>query len=168
VGGACEYHLRVPARSPAAARRTARDAAAIALGGSVAQDRAALDRGYLPVDARTGRLFPLFAGGGEDDERMALRFARGLYRDRDARRAFLGRMRGSTERLLARPGSWAAVERLARTLLRKRTIPGERAAVVVARALASAGRRRPPWPAAGSSAPHPAGSAARVLRSTGR
>jgi hypothetical protein len=137
IGGACEYRFAVPSRGArAAVRRMVRDAAAVALGGSVAQDRAALERGYLALDPRTGRPFPLFTGGAEDDEKTALRFASRLYRDAGARRAFLGRMRTSAERLLAEPRNWAAVERLARALLRERTIEGAAAVRIVRRAAA--------------------------------
>lgn len=143
IGGACGYQFRRPGGPRGGLRRTARAGAAVALAGSVAQDVAMLERGFLALDAATGRPFPLFTAGAQDDERVAMRFAGFLYRGRAARRAFLQRMRASTERLLARRESWEAVRRLAGVLRRERTLAGDRAAESVARAVGStvAGRR---------------------------
>lgn len=142
IGGACAYEFALPRRgSPGAVRRVARAGAAVALAGSVAQDRVALLRGYVALDPRTGAPFALFAPGAEDDDRVAMRFAGRLHRPRATRRAFLGRMRTSTERLLARPEAWAAVRGLARALLRERTISGQEAAATISRIMARARRR---------------------------
>jgi hypothetical protein len=137
TGGACAYRFTVPSPGRAGAvRRMARAGVAVALAGSVAQDRFALERGYVALDPRTGAPFPLFAAGAEDDEHVAMGFAGRLLRSRAGRRAFLRRMRGSTERLLGRPEAWAAVGELARSLLRRRTLSGASVAVGVARAIA--------------------------------
>jgi hypothetical protein len=139
IGGACEYGFRVPRRTARrAVRRVVRATAAVALAGSVAQDRAALERGLVAVDPRTGAFFPLFAAGAEDDERIAIRFARRLHPRARERRAFLGRVRARVERTVADPHAWAAVRRLARALLRDRTLGGDRASAIARRAIAAA------------------------------
>lgn len=147
VAGACEYGFAVPRH---ASRRTLRGVvratAAVALAGSAAQDREALGRGLVPVDPRSGAPFPLFAPGAEDDERIATRFARRLHPALPARRAFLGRVRTRVEAVLDDPGAWAAVRRLARALVRERTLSGADAARTARRAIADAvrhGRARP-------------------------
>jgi len=157
IGGACGYQFRRAGR--AGLRRTARAGAAVALAGSVAQDAAMLERGFLALDAATGAPFPLFTAGAQDDERVAMRFAGTLYRGRAARRAFLQRMRASTERLLARPESWAAVRRLAAVLRRERTLAGSRAARGVARAVGHGAR------GGGSAARATASATSRSIRS---
>lgn len=141
-GGACEYRFRIPrARARSAERRLARAGAAVALAGSVAQDGAAAERGWMAVDEATGAPFRPFAPGAEDDARVAMRFARRAYRSREAQRAFLRRMRASTEKLLLRPKTWAVVRELARTLLDARTLCGDHVAQSVLRAMARAGAR---------------------------
>ena len=148
VGGACEYRFHIPrAGARSAVRRLARAGAAVAIAGSVAQDAAAAERGWVAVDAATGALFRPFAPGAGDDARVAKRFARRIYRSREAQRAFLLRMRSSTEALLRRPDTWTAVRGLARSLLQTRTLCGEHAVESVLRALAAAGARPPPAPA---------------------
>ncbi len=111
-GGACDVHvhLRVRAQGGLTPKvsgegiRFARAAAAVALGGSVAQDVAALERGYATLDARIGRPFALFSAGSDDDERAALAIARRLYRRAPEQREFLRRLRrGAAERDLG-PG----------------------------------------------------------------
>lgn len=140
VAGTCEYQFRTPrTASRSGALRLARAGAAVALAGSAAQDAVAAERGWVAVDARTGSLVRPFAPGAGDDARVAKRFARLVHRSPDAQRAFLGRMRASTDDLLCRPLAWAAVRRLARTLLRGRTLCGEHAVESVLRAIASAG-----------------------------
>ncbi len=141
-GGACESSFPRPAplRAPRAAslefaRRAVRAATAVVLGGSVAQDEAALARGYVGLDPSTGRPFPLFAAGAQDDARVAEAVAGLLYDAREARRRFLRRMRTTTQRLLTRPDNWSAVEALTRALLRRRTLRGARAAAILSRAL---------------------------------
>jgi hypothetical protein len=139
-GGACEYEFRIPrAGSRSAVLRLARAGAAVALAGSVAQDAVAAERGWVAVDAATGAPFRPFAPAAEDDARVAMRFARRIHRSPDARRAFLRRMRASTEGLLHRPGVWAAVSGLAHTLLHARTLHGKRVVEAILRALATAG-----------------------------
>jgi len=139
IGGACEYSFCVPrAASTSARRRIARAGAAVALAGSVAQDQAALERGWIAVDAATGAPIRPFAPGAEDDVRVAMRFASRIYRGADARRAFLRRMRATSERLLARPEARAAVRGVARSLLRAKTLSGERVVACVRRSVARA------------------------------
>ncbi|HSD20241.1 MAG TPA: hypothetical protein VLC54_09390 [Anaeromyxobacter sp.] len=141
IGGACEFRFIVPRRgSIAGTKRVARAAAAVALAGSVAQDRLALEHGYVSVDLRSGMPFPLFAPGAEEDRRVAMRFAARIHGDTAARLAFLRRMRASAERQLDDPRIWAAVERLAHRLERARTLKGERAVTIVVREIASASR----------------------------
>jgi hypothetical protein len=136
-GGACEYRFPVARRgSPGERRAAARAGSAVALAGSVAQDAVALERGFVALDPRSGLPFPLFAAGAEADEQLARRIARRLYGRAQAQRAFLRRMRASTERLLARPPVWSAVRGLARLLQRERTLSGRRAAEAIARAVA--------------------------------
>ena len=148
-GGSCEYEFDLGprrdrarrkarrrdrgGRGPSALRRAARAAAAVALSGSVAQDELTLSRGYLALDPATGRPFPLFGSG--EDEKVARWFADRLYRGSEARRSFLQRMRTSTQRLLTRPGPWAAVSALARRLLSRRTIGGPEAEAIIRRTL---------------------------------
>lgn len=137
VGGSTAFQFRLPRRGPpGTVRSLARAGAAVALGGSVAQDVVLLRRGFLAFDLRTGAPFPLFAPGAQDDEVVALRFAGRLYRSAAARRAFLRRMRASTERLLLRPRSWAAVRALAGALRRERTLTGDEVAARILHALA--------------------------------
>jgi len=126
------------AASTSARRRIARAGAAVALAGSVAQDQAALERGWIAVDAATGAPIRPFAPGAEDDVRVAMRFASRIYRGADARRAFLRRMRATSERLLARPEARAAVRGVARSLLRAKTLSGERVVACVRRSVARA------------------------------
>ena len=137
LGGACEYGFSVPRN---ASRRALRGivcaTAAVALAGSAAQDREALARGLVALDPRSGAPLPLFAAGSEDDERIATRFARRLHPSAAARRAYLGRVRTRVERVLDDPGAWAAVRRLARALLRTRTLTGDEAARTARRAIA--------------------------------
>ncbi|WP_242359914.1 hypothetical protein [Anaeromyxobacter sp. SG17] len=158
IGGACEFFFSAPRRggSAGAAKRVARAAGAVALAGSVAQDRAALERGYLSVDLRSGLPFPLFAPGAEEDRRVALRFAAQLHSGGAARHAFLRRMRASAERQLEDPRVWAAVERLAHRLVRARVLTGDRAARTVVRAIAAASS---PLPSRGAHLPQPGGFA---------
>ncbi len=137
VGGTCEYafvirRLRNEPRGrsgerPPSLRRAARAAAAVDVAGSIAQDEATLRRGYVALDTKTGLPLPLFAPGSEADEKAALRVAGWLYPGADERRAFLRRIRTGTQRLLARPENWAAVEGLAALLVRARTVGGNRA-----------------------------------------
>ncbi len=145
IGGACEYGFAVPRR---ASRRALRDivgaTAAVALAGSAAQDHEALERGLVALDPRSGAPFPLFAAGSEDDERIATRFARRLHAGAAARWAYLGRVRTRVELVLDDPSAWAAVRRLARALLRERTLTGDEAARTARRAIADAIRRCPP------------------------
>jgi hypothetical protein len=142
IGGACEYGFAIPRRaSRRALRRVVGATAAVALAGSAAQDREALARGLVALDPRSGAPFPLFAAGAEDDERIATRFARRLHPRGAARRAFLDRVRTRVELVLDDPTAWAAVRRLARALLRERTLTGEQAARTARRAIADAVRR---------------------------
>jgi hypothetical protein len=144
-GGACEYVAQVRFRVPrgarvrqipdAALRRLARATAAVALGGSVAQDAVTLERGYIGCDDRTSRPLPLFAPGADDDERVAMVIARALYRRASEQREFLRRMRSTTERLLASRGPWRAVRAVATELLRVRTLDARRAERIVREAL---------------------------------
>lgn len=140
VGGSCEYRYRTRAqRSRRAVGRTVRAAVAVALAGSVAQDAAALGRGFAAGDARTGRPFAPFAPGSEDDARIALRFTARLHRGAAAQRAYLRRMRRRVERVLDDPVVRTAVAALARALLRDRTMTGPRATAAVGRAVRRAG-----------------------------
>ncbi len=169
IGGACEFRFSAPRRGSAgAAKRVARAGGAVALAGSVAEDRAALERGYLSVDLRSGLPFPLFAPGAEEDRRVALRFAAQLHPGAAARHAFLRRMRASAERQLEDPRIWAAVERLAHRLARARMLTGDRAVRTVVRAIAAASRAVEPRRApsarragASSAAPPPHARSAR-------
>ena len=146
-GGACDVqmHLRVRARDGLTPKvrgegiRFARAAAAVALGGSVAQDVVALERGYVALDARIGRPFPLFSAGSDDDEQAALAIARRLYRRAPEQREFLRRMRSTTERLLTSEGCWPAVRALATALLRTRALDGKRAERIIGAALRPSG-----------------------------
>jgi hypothetical protein len=115
--------------------------AAVALAGSVAQDREALERGLVSLDPLSGAPFPLFASGSEDDERIAVRFARRLHPRAAERAVFLGRVRTRVQQVLDDPCAWAAVRALARALLRERTLTGEAAARTAKRAIADAERR---------------------------
>ena len=151
IGGACEYGLAIPRH---ASRRALRDlvgaTAAVALAGSAAQDREALERGLVALDPRTGAPFPLFAAGSEDDERIATRFARRLHPRATPRWAFLGRVRMRVELVLDDPSAWAAVRRLALALLRERTLTGDEATRTARRAIADAVRRARPRRRAGA------------------
>ncbi len=139
LGGACEYGFSVPRHaSRRAMRRIVGATAAVALAGSAAQDREALARGLVALDPRSGAPFPLFAAGSEDDERIAMRFARRLHPRARARRAYLGRIRTRVELALDDASAWAAVRRLARALLRERTLTGDEAARTARRAIADA------------------------------
>jgi hypothetical protein len=146
-GGACDVHvhLRVRAQGGLTPKvsgegiRFARAAAAVALGGSVAQDAAALERGYVTLDARIGRPFPLFSAGSDGDERAALAIARRLYRRVQEQREFLRRMRSTTERLLTSEGRWRAVRALATALLRARALDGKRVERIIGAALRPSG-----------------------------
>ncbi len=146
-GGACDMqvHLRVRAQGGLTPKvsgegvRFARAAAAVALSGSVAQDTVALERGYVALDARIGRPFPLFSTGSDDDERAALAIARRLYRHAPEQREFLRRMRSTTERLLTSEGRWRAVRALATALLRTRALNGKRAERIIGAALRPSG-----------------------------
>ncbi len=141
LGGACESGFSVPRRaSRRALRRMIGAAAAVALAGSAAQDREALARGLVALDPRSGRPLPLFGLGSEDDERIATRFARRLHPRAAARRAYLGRIRTRVELVLGEPAAWAAVRRVARALLRARTLTGEEAERTARRAIADAVR----------------------------
>ena len=143
LGGLCEYRLSLPRHaSRAALRRMVAATAAVALAGSAAQDREALARGLVALDPRSRAPFPLFGAGAEDDERIATRFARRLHPRAAARRAYLGRIRTRVELALDDRGAWAAVRRLARALLRARTLDGDEAARTARRAIADA--LRPP------------------------
>ncbi len=145
IGGACEFRFIVPRRASAGGtKRVVRAAGAVALAGSVAEDRAALERGFVSVDLRSGLPFPLFAPGAEEDRRIALRFAARIHPDRAARYAFLRRMRSSAERQLEDPRVWAAVERLAHRLARARMLTGDRAVRTVVRAIAATPAVEPP------------------------
>jgi hypothetical protein len=145
IGGACEYGFAIPRHASRRALRGLVGAtAAVAVAGSAAQDREALERGLVALDPRSGAPFPLFAAGSEDDERIATRFARRIHPRATARRAFLGRVRTRVERVLDDPGAWAAVRRLARALLRERTLTGEQAARTARRAIGDAVRRARP------------------------
>lgn len=142
IGGACEYGATIPRRpSRRALRGLVGATAAVALAGSAAQDREGLARGLVAQDPRTGAPFPLFAAGSEDDARIAHRFARRLHPRAAARRVFLGRVRTRVELVLADPDAWYAVRRLARALLRARTLSGEEAERTARRAIADALRR---------------------------
>ncbi len=145
-GGACEYvgearfHLRAagvravgtPGR---VLQRIARSAASVALAGSVAQDAIALEHGYIALDQRTGRPFPLFSAGAEADEQSARAMASRLYGRGPGQREFLRRMRTTTERLLGSREAWRAVNALARALLRAGCVEGARAERIIAAAL---------------------------------
>ena len=150
IGGACESGFSVPRpASLRALRRIVGATAAVALAGSAAQEREARTRGAATAGPRRGAASPLFAAGAEDDERIANRFARRLHPRTAPRRAYLGRVRVRVERALDDPGAWAAVRRLARALLRARTLSGDEAARTARRAIADAIRapRGPPRPA---------------------
>ena len=69
---------------------------------------------------------------------IATWFARRLHPRAAARRAYLGRIRTRVELVLAEPGAWAAVRRLARALLRARTLSGDEAERTARRAIADA------------------------------
>ncbi len=143
IGGACEYGLLVPRRaSRRALRRIVGATAAVALAGSAAQDREALSRGLVALDPRSGAMFPLFGAGSEDDAQIATRFARRLHPRAAARWAFLGRVRTRVELVLDEPSAWAAVRRLARALLRERTLTGAQATRTARRAISDAVRRQ--------------------------
>jgi hypothetical protein len=119
-----------------------RAAVSVALGGSVAEDAFALSRGVLLLDARTGRPFPIFSTGAEDDERAAQSLARHLYRGGPAQREFLRRMRSATERRLASGEAWRAVQAVAGALLRARSLPGDAVERIVRGAMRRPARRR--------------------------
>ncbi len=142
IGGSCEYGVAVPRRASGRALRRIIDAtAAVAVAGSVAQDREALVRGRVALVPVAGAPFPLFAAGSEDDALIATRFARRLHPRASARWAFLGRVRTRVEQVLDDPSAWAAVRRLARALLRERTRTGADATRTARRALADSVRR---------------------------
>jgi hypothetical protein len=142
VGGACEYGMSVPRHaSRRALRRVVSATAAVAVAGSAAQDREALSRGLVALDPRTGAPFPLFGAGAEDDEQIALRFARRIHPRSEASRRFLRRIRTRVELVLDDPTAWAAIRRLARALLRARTLSGAAATRTARRAIADAVRR---------------------------
>jgi hypothetical protein len=141
-GGSCEYGMERRFRSRGAGRlperalrSMVRGAASVSLGGSIAQDAIALEHGYVALDRRTGRAFPLFSAGAEDDERSARALARRLYPRAEAQRAFLRRMRGTTERRLTSPAVWRAVRALAQALRRARAMDGARAEQIIASSL---------------------------------
>lgn len=140
LGGACDSGFAIPRHAPPRVLRGLVGAtAAVALAGSAAQRRAAVARAGAPDDPRQGS--PLFAPGAEDDARIASRFARRIHGRPAARRAFLERVRARVEQVLDDPCAWAAVRRLARALLRERTLEGGRAAAIARRALADELRR---------------------------
>jgi len=141
LGGACESGLALPSRaSRRSLRRIVGATAAVALAGSAAQAREALARGSR---SRAPASPPLFSAGSEDDEQIATRFARRLHAGAAARRAYLRRVRAHVELVLAEPAAWAAVRRLARALLRARTLTGAEASRTARRAIADALRRAP-------------------------
>jgi hypothetical protein len=138
LAGGCAVRIREGARGGAgepaqeeARLRAARTAIAVALGGTVAQERFARERGYDLRAAQPSKRARLFAPGGQGDEHVALAAAAGIAGPGPARRRLVRLCRDDVAALLGSRSGWRAVRRVARALLRRGTLSGPQLGTLV-------------------------------------